>query len=157
MTSNKPLIVWEKWIDPFGNDSDESAWTDYNNENNNDILDELEDTDEEEDYPNKKIIKNTSKPIKVIASPLGLIPYNEHTASSKIFNFWIGHANFDVSSFVKNIIEETSGVEILDIFTRYRFRIAVGKCFNDSETMKLINDKVYTALEEMNGQSKHTK
>ena len=28
----KPLIIWEKWIDPFGQDMDEAKWTDYNND-----------------------------------------------------------------------------------------------------------------------------
>ena len=40
-------------------------------------------------------------------------------------------------------IEQSEGVEILDIFTRYRFRVGIGKCFNDSETMKKINDNIY--------------
>jgi len=145
MTSHKPLIVWEKWIDPFGNDIDETLWTDYNNDTEMGVLMDSQEPDEE--TRERPLIKNISKSIKVIASPLGLIPYNEHTASSKIFNFWIGHSNFNISEFIKNTIENIDGVEILDIFTRYRFRIAVGKCFNDSETMKLINDKVYEALE----------
>lgn len=140
----KRIIKWEKWVDPFGGDMDEAKWTDYDN----DIVDPqaILDIDDEanKDMPFKKAIK-------VIASPLGLIPYNEHTASGKIFNFWLGHTNFDITSNIKEIIEETDGVEILDIFTRYRFRIAIGKCFNDSETMKLISDKLY----ETNNQDEH--
>lgn len=139
----KPLIVWEKWVDPFGDDIDEAKWTDYNNDIQS--LEDNEDIDDTEELNSHQIIKNT-KPIKVIASPMGLIPYNEHTASGKIFNFWLGHTNFNISEKIQNIIEECEGVEILDIFTRYRFRIAIGKCFNDSETMKLINDKIYKTL-----------
>lgn len=142
MKNQQPLIKWEKWVDPFGRDMDEAKWTDYND----DIVDiggMVDDNPDDEDYP-KPISSNN--PIKVIASPLGLIPYNEHTASGKIFNFWLGHTNFNVSSTVKDIIEDCDGVEILDIFTRYRFRIAIGKCFNDSDTMSLINDKIYTFL-----------
>ena len=153
MTSNKPLIVWEKWVDPFGEDIDEVKWRDYNSDIK-DISDlqsalsnQLEDTEESDDMIPDKTLSKSNKPIKVIASPLGLIPYNEHTASGKIFNFWLGHTNFSITESIKNIIEETDGVEILDIFTRYRFRIGIGKCFNDSETMKLINDRVYKALE----------
>ena len=131
---NKPLIIWEKWVDPFGENMDDAKWTDYSN-----------DIHETEDFiPENKT--NIGKPIKVIASPLGLIPYNEYTASSKIFNFWLGHTNFNISESIKNTIENIPGIEILDIFTRYRFRIAIGKCFNDSETMKLINDTIYQKL-----------
>lgn len=138
----KPVIVWEKWVDPFGADMDEAKWTDYDNSIDELIDDDLE--DEEDHYP--KVIKNT-RPIKVISSPMGLIPYNEHTASSKIFNFWLGHTNFNISQKIQQIIETCDGVEILDIFTRYRFRIAIGKCFNDSDTMKQISDKIYHSME----------
>ena len=144
--TEKPTIVWEKWIDPFGRDIDEAKWTDYNSNiaDINDIVSENEDLDEEDHtYYRKDTINN---PIKVIASPLGLIPYNEHTASSKIFNFWLGHTNFNITETIKTAIEECDGVEILDIFTRYRFRIAVGKCFSDADTMRLINIKINTLI-----------
>lgn len=135
----KSLIIWEKWVDPFGQDHEEAKWTDYNN----DMTDTI---DSNESLEEKSIIKS-SKPIKVIATPLGLIPYNEYTASSKIFNFWIGHTNFNISQSVKDILEHSNGVEILDIFTRYRFRIAIGKCFNDSDVMSNINEQISLLLD----------
>jgi hypothetical protein len=131
----KPLIIWEKWIDPFGKDHEEIKWNDY-------------DKEDEEDMYNDVIDKRINKNVKVIQSPMGLIPYNEHTAPSKIFNFWIGHTNFNVSKSIINILENSNGVEILDIFTRYRFRIAVGKCFNDSEIMTEINTQIYNFLDQ---------
>jgi len=128
----EPLIVWEKWIDPFGQALEEAKWTDYENEI--DTIDDIEYIDDDE---------MEMRPIKAIATPMGIIPYNELTAPSSLFNFWVGHSNFDINKKIANIIEKSEGVEILDIFTRYRFRIGIGKCFNDSETMKLINDKIY--------------
>lgn len=133
----KPLIVWEKWVDPFGKDTEETKWTNYDHE------DDDHDSEELEEHLNK----HQNNAIKVIATPLGLIPYNEHTAASKIFNFWIGHTNFNISKQIKSILEEAEGVEILDIFTRYRFRIAIGKCFTDSDVMTAIKDKIYQALD----------
>lgn len=142
----KPLIMWEKWVDPFGQDMDEAKWTDYNNDIadldnilNSDPEDENDEDDEHKVKKHKPISRN---PIKVIASPLGLIPYNEHTASGKIFNFWLGHTNFSISNKIKDIIERCDGVEILDIFTRYRFRIAIGKCFNDADVINSINEHI---------------
>lgn len=129
------LIVWEKWVDPFGQALEEAKWTDYENEI--ETLDDIEYIDDEE---------MEMRPIKAIATPMGIIPYNELTAPSNLFNFWVGHTNFDISKKVADIIEKSHGVEILDIFTRYRFRIGIGKCFNDSETMKLINDQIYKEL-----------
>lgn len=141
MTSQKPLIVWQKWIDPFGKDADESRWTDYENESPSINLDKLED----EEGP--LMPKQSGQTIKVIASPMGIIPYSEHTASGKIFNFWTGHTNFNISKDVIDILESVDGVETLDIFTRYRFRIAVGKCFDDSLVMNDINKTVYKFLD----------
>jgi len=138
-----PLIIWEKWVDPFGRDTDEAKWTDYNNDLKYfDQQDDTSDLEEDEHDEEKPSIKIPNSPIKVIASPLGLIPYNEHTASSKIFNFWLGHTNFNISAQIKNIIENIDGVEILDIFTRYRFRIAIGKCFEDADVMDTINKAI---------------
>jgi|688.fasta_scaffold41202_10 hypothetical protein len=124
-------IIWEKWNDPFGENLDEVKWNSYDNE----------ELDEETEFLDKQVIQN-AKPIKVIATPAGLIPYNEHTASSKIFNFWVGHTNFNISKNIMETIENCEGVELLDVFTRYRFRIAVGKCFTDNEVMANITEKI---------------
>lgn len=136
-------IIWEKWNDPFGENIDETMWNHYDDENIEDGSSEL---------MNDEIIRSKiNKPIKVIASPMGLIPYNEHTASSKIFNFWVGHTNFDISQPIIDIIEKSHGIELLDVFTRYRFRIAIGKSFSDSDTMISLNEKIQIFLENLYG------
>jgi len=137
-------IIWEKWNDPFGENLDETKWNKYDDE----------ELDDEADLIEEQIIKANSKPIKVIASPMGLIPYNEHTASSKIFNFWVGHTNFNITKKVVEIIEKCDGVELLDIFTRYRFRIGVGKCFTDNEVMRSITDNIHGYFEKKYGNTK---
>lgn len=142
MLHNTYKIIWQKWHDPFGQDIEETKETDYDNDI--DLLPETQLTNSEED---EKIISKP-KTIKVIASPMGLVPYNEHTASSKIFNFWLGHTNFDITQPISKVIELTDGVEILDIFTRYRFRIGIGKCFGDSETMTRIQNNIYGYLDD---------
>jgi hypothetical protein len=130
-------IIWEKWTDPFGEDLDETKWNHYDDEN----------MDETTEIFDQEILKSKfTKPIKVIASPMGLIPYNEYTASSKIFNFWVGHTNFNLTKEISNIIEKCAGIEVLDIFTRYRFRIGIGKCFIDSDVMSDITDQINGAL-----------
>lgn len=148
---SNPLIIWEKWVDPFGKNIEEAKWTDYSNDiqdipvmSDNHAQHDDEPYEEDDNEQSNRIVNE--EPVRVIASPLGLIPYNEYTASSKIFNFWLGHSNFDITTLVKEAIEQTEGVEILDVFTRYRFRIAVGKCFNDADVMSNINKNVYDIL-----------
>lgn len=133
-------IVWEKWRDPFlGYDEND---LDVDQEANQNFLNKMHQMIEDEEAP----VQNPSKGIRVIATPMGIIPYNEYTASGKIFNFWIGHTNFSITEKVADIIEQSDGVETLDIFTRYRFRIAIGKIFEDSEVKKKICDNVYAYL-----------
>ena len=144
--NKKYLIMWQKWIDPFAQDDDEIAeeFDPYTGS----YTDEDEDEDENiGDKDIKNFLSNKQlKPIKAIATPMGIIPVNDNTASGKLFNFWVGHTNFDISKKIANIIEKTDGVETLDIFTRYRFRIAVGKAFDDSEIMRDINKIIYSEL-----------
>jgi len=134
------MIIWQKWQDPFGEkDSDDLENTEYEKFFND------EDGDDELDTIKSEIFDK--KQIKVIATPMGIIPINENTASGKIFNFWLGHTNFDITKKIFEIIEKTDGVETLDIFTRYRFRISVGKAFTDSLVMKDIQESVYNQLD----------
>jgi hypothetical protein len=139
------LISWQKWLDPFGSDDTEELEhdpyiADYDEQESDDSIDSVDDEEKE-----NKIISKTQR-VKVIATPMGIIPVTDNTMSGKIFNFWIGHTNFDITHKVADIIEKTDGVETLDIFTRYRFRIAVGKAFDDSSVMRDINKRVYSEL-----------
>jgi hypothetical protein len=140
--STENLVVWQKWVDPFGFDDDEEELSSFIN----DQADETE-YNQSSTLPDQEIIQNMkASTIKVMATPMGIIPINDNTASGKIFNFWIGHTNFNITKKIAGVIETISGVETLDIFTRYRFRIAVGKAFNDSEVMRDINNTIYKEL-----------
>ena len=128
MLNKNNLIIWEKWVDPYGSDLDSVEWPGYND---NSII-------EDEDG-----IKQPSfKKINVLATKMGIIPFNEHTDCTKIFNFWIGHTNFDITKLIAEVLQSISGVETLDIFTRYRFRISFGKAFEDRKVIDTINNKI---------------
>jgi hypothetical protein len=134
------IIIWEKWRDPLG----------YDDIDENIPKIEEEDKDDDEEYcdveENKKnvVIKNIKE--QFILTPLGIIPLTENTASSKIFNFWTGHTIFPISKKIVNIIENIDGVETLDIFTRYRFRLSVGKAFDDSVVLRKVNELVFNQI-----------
>lgn len=125
---NDPIIVWEKWIDPLGTVSE---------------LSEID--DEEYDYENEEIV---NKKINAIVTPMGLIPINEHTDCTRVFNFWTGHTNFSITKKISDMISEIDGVETLDIFTRYRFRVAFGKAFVDRDIINSINHNIYSYVKE---------
>jgi hypothetical protein len=144
--------MWQKWSDPFGLDDDFDLDNDQSEEYEDfsgEYEDSFEKIDQEEIQNNMKNFLNQKKfkgKIKVIATPMGIIPLNDNTASNKIFNFWMGHTNFDLTYNIARAIELTDGVETLDIFTRYRFRVGIGKAFEDSIVMRNINQRVYAEL-----------
>lgn len=143
MIQDDPQIIWEKWRDPYGSD-DISEINDYLMNNNN--TEEYNDEEDASDSTlnNHDIKNNFFKPkMPFMFTPMGIIPYTESTASGKLFNFWTGHTNFNISKKISDIIENTEGIETFDIFTRYRFRIAVGKAFIDSDVMRTINKNIY--------------
>lgn len=123
-------VVWQKWIDPFLTNTDDV---------------ESKEPEEPETYKDSyqkfedKILSNQQSQLPkfnmpMMVSPMGIIPITEHNTPSKIFCFWMGHTNFDITAKIKELIEKTPGVETLDIFTRYRFRVAIGKAFIDENT-----------------------
>lgn len=134
------IIIWEKWKDPFGDglDGDEP----------NDGLGIFFENENEENTDESVINKINSKPIKIISTPMGIVPINEHTSSSKIFNFWTGHTNFDITKNISILLDSIKGIETLDIFTRYRFRIGIGKAFTDSYVMNNIQTVIYDYIDQ---------
>jgi len=142
MINNDNIIIWQKWIDPFGRD-DDVVTEEFANYTEPNVDEEKEEEEKIKEFVAEKTIKYG---IKVIATPMGVIPVNDNTSSGKIFNFWMGHTNFDITKKVAETIESTDGVESLDVYTRYRFRISIGKAFNDSFVMRDINKNVYKEL-----------
>jgi hypothetical protein len=55
---------------------------------------------------------------------------------------YIGHTNFDIDEEVKNAIENTEGVEILEIYSSYRMRVTIGKAFNPKRIRRMIRRKL---------------
>ncbi len=136
MNDKKPLIIWEKWTNPLFNI------------HNNAIIDD-NDSEEYVDFDNDDTdVKNT--PLDIMITPMGIIPLEEIKDCEKIFNFWTGHTNFDISKKIAHLIENTDGVETFDVFTRYRFRVGFGKAFQDREVMGSINTRIYNTVNNQN-------
>ena len=58
------------------------------------------------------------------------------------FDCWIGHTNFDITPSVLSELNETDGVEILKLCSRYRFFIGVGRMFAFKNVRKNLEDKI---------------
>ena len=63
----------------------------------------------------------------------------EDMAMLSNYDCWIGHCNFDITPEIKDLLDETPGVEVLKIVSRYRFFIGVGKMFKFKDVRKHID------------------
>jgi len=72
----------------------------------------------------------------------GLVPVREGLPAFRAFNLYIGHTNFDIDSAFVEQVAKLPGVETLDVFTRYRFRLGIGRCFKPADVRQSINDLV---------------
>lgn len=77
-----------------------------------------------------------------IIGPMGAIPVHESNLPSKLWNFWMGDTTFDLDEATVAAIEAVPGVEAIDIFSRYRFRIAVGRAFRRADVFAAIEKAV---------------
>jgi len=120
-------IRWEYWQHPLGGSrewvpEDEARPSEYMGADHED-----DDGDEVED--------GFVRPDRLAALPVliptsaGLVPTKIAADTTKAFDFWTGHANFNISEEVLEEIEEFPGVETLDVLTRYRFKVGFGKAF----------------------------
>lgn len=67
-----------------------------------------------------------------IQTPYGAVPYKMFAPNKSNLNFWVGNTNFDIDEKFSTILENTKGVEIVDIFSPYKFRIAIGLAFKEN-------------------------
>lgn len=132
----EPQIKFEKWESPYGDDAEARDLPDI----------DYEDEDGEEQSVNLRHIMDEDKKTQIIATPLGIIPLNEFSDPSKVFNFWCGHTNFVINKDVENILYRAEGVEAYLTFSPYRFRIAIGKLFEEQEVMEEIKRTVLAFL-----------
>lgn len=135
MKKQKHNIIWEKWEDPFElkEDYEDDLQNDVTEEEYNQLVSEIEKGYQEQEQQ--------SQQYRFILTPFGAVSPDQ-ISLGKNFKFWIGHTNFNITSQVSGIIEDTEGVEILDVYTRYRFRIAVGHSFTDRDVMTSIQKRI---------------
>lgn len=58
------------------------------------------------------------------------------------FDCWIGHTNFNITTSIKNKLNEVDGIEVLNVVSRYRFFIGIGKMFQFSDVRKDIEETI---------------
>ena len=115
-------IMWQKWYDPITKMKQEA-------QKQNRIQKLQQQNEFESSYDNPQQITSV-QPFSFMQTPMGLMPTPIPDIAN--FNFWIGHTNFNLTRQILEVIELTPGVEALNVFSPYRFRIAVGQAFDEN-------------------------
>jgi len=101
----------------------------------------ITDSEQEEEYYEE------SDSEKIHPTPISMVPISqqliEDISMLSSFDCWIGHTNFNITQDIKNRLDQTEGVEILKIMSRYRFFIGLGRLFDFKEVRKNI-EKIIT-------------
>ncbi len=135
-------IGWEKWIDAYDQSLEEDEMLD---------IDDLDDELDPEDLEALGLdgLGQMQPMIRSIMTPFGILPLTEQSLASRHFKFWVGHTNFMLGDGNKTGTEEFEkligsvlGVETVDVLTSYRFRIAIGKMFQDREVMDNVKKRL---------------
>lgn len=79
------------------------------------------------------------KPAGLVMTPMGPYPVLGNSHPEKVFNLWVGHANFDIIHTFHDEIEQISGVEVLEIMSRYRMKVGIAKLFDEDVVLKAID------------------
>jgi hypothetical protein len=74
----------------------------------------------------------------VLFTTLGYITQKLYAGHKNDIKFWVGNTNFNITQTEGHIINQTPGVEIFNVMTRYKFRISAGKSFRASDVREAI-------------------
>jgi len=108
---NIPRLIWEKYEHPYKVDApkrpQEESWG-------------------EEDDGDQAVQQ-------LLLTPFGAMPVNDSNNPDKLFNLYIVHTNFPISQPIMDVTFDVPGIESVDVFTKYRMRIGIGKAFKEGE------------------------
>jgi len=132
-------VYWEKWIDAYTPEETEVVLLDEES------LEEDQGISFEEELGVEfKKFKN----IQTIFTPFGVLPLTEQSLASSYFKFWVGHTNFKITPKFHRIMSSVDGVESIDVFTPYRFRIGIAKLFKDRTVMSQVRENLVNYIKE---------
>lgn len=91
---------------------------------------------------------------EIIMSPFGMYHVKDFFNPMRQYNWHMGHTNFNITQDVSDKLEEIEGIERLQIVSRYRFIMAIGKVFNPDNVKNSIY-KVLDASPMLSGEAEH--
>lgn len=127
-------IHWVKWVDPMMSAVRLHRLMKHEDEEF-DLQEARDSFLDDEDVP----VDDDGMPLMpIVMGPNGFIPLGDHNVPGKHYNLWMAHLNFDLTPSLVAAVERIPGVETLDVYTRYRMRVGIGKAFSQQEVKQAI-------------------
>ena len=127
----KNKIAWEKWED-------------IDLPPQMELPEEIEEPFSPENQAEEDLISQLNfgpmMPAPRIRTPLGVFSIDDPLRPSKMFDCWIGHTNFDITSEIAMQLEEIPGIEAFKVLSRYRFFIGVAQLFEFRDVRETVQD-----------------
>lgn len=126
-------IEWEKYKEVFTPALEKDGFVDN------------DDDDDEEEWTRRQFDTESRPQFSVakgpfLIGPQGLIPLTEGNLPSRLYNLWIGHTDFLLTQEAVGKIERVPGVEVLRVFSPYRFWLGIGRLFSTEEVKTSIEE-----------------
>jgi hypothetical protein len=148
-------VYWEKWVDAYSPEEDFSELVqdlDLGNGEEPELsFEEQQQLDQQIEHQLKGY-----RNIQTIFTPYGVLPLTEQSLASSYFKFWVGHTNFRITKSFVDIASNVDGVESVDVFSPYRFRIGVATLFKDRVVMSEIRENMVRYMRNRNNVSNKT-
>jgi hypothetical protein len=77
-----------------------------------------------------------------VFTPIGVFNILDPFNPIRHYEFRIGNTNFGITHEVQDILEETPGVEILRVLSRYKFVVGIGKMFSFGDVRRAIESQL---------------
>ena len=78
----------------------------------------------------------------LVTTPMGMYQLHDKMNIMTQFDCWRGYTNFDITTSVQDALESVDGVELLEVMSRYRFFLGVGKLFNFSDVRRDVEEQL---------------
>jgi len=147
---SKYRVGWERWLDPYGTNAEAFTWPSEQNED--DDIKQLMNADDDLENYEKELLQAENMPVqnvpmRILKTPMGVIPMYEHSIPSRVFKLFTAHTNFRITQHIQQIVSNVPGVESLDIWSPYRMRVGIGKMFNSKTVRQEITQSCIAYLE----------
>lgn len=134
-----PQIGWQKYEDVLESQMSSPLMDKIYSSMSKMIVDQIGDDIEEEALVEDQEVVSEEPVLMNISDEL-----SSQINLANNFECWVAHTNFNLTENIKDELDRVEGIELLRVFSRYRFLIGIGKMFEFTDVRKSIEETLGT-------------